>query len=257
MNFAQARAVASYTFLESLRTRMFGIIVLFSVMLIASGLLLSTLGSNQQNRILLDFGLGSIEMLGLLAAVFSAVTLVGGEMETKTIYLILTRPVSRGAYLVGRYGGFMASAWSAMGVMAAAHLGVLAIFGPVQTGMYLLAVFFSLLKVAVVGALALLFSLALSSAVTALGFTALLWMLGHFNSEILFIADKTGSLAARIMAHVVVVLVPNLSLLTIRDVWNVPGLPTINLLASGVVYAALYAAVCIGCAVAVFRRREF
>ena len=96
--------IARYTFTEIFRNKVYYVLVLFAFVLVGSALLLGAMGGEQKNRMIIDFGLASIEAFSLLIAVFAAVTLVLEEMETRTLYLILSRPVAR--YQFTRPDGF-------------------------------------------------------------------------------------------------------------------------------------------------------
>src|SRR4029077_12023420 len=113
------------TFTEILRNRVWYVLILFSGILILSTLLLGTLGGEQKARMILDLGLASIETIAFLSTVFAAVTLVLEEMESRTLYLILTRPVARGVFILGRFLGLVAVMTSAYFVMAGAHAALL------------------------------------------------------------------------------------------------------------------------------------
>src|SRR5947209_3808818 len=94
--------IARYTFVEIFRNKVYYVLLLFAGVLMISAILLGALGGEQRNRMIIDLGLASIETFALLVAVFAAVTLVLEEMESRTLYLILARPVSRYQFVLGR-----------------------------------------------------------------------------------------------------------------------------------------------------------
>jgi len=91
---------------EQWRNRSFLVALFFAGILIYASFLLGTLAVDQETRALLDFGLSFIELMGLGLAVFGAATGILREMETKTIYLVLTRPIPRWVYLLGSTSAF-------------------------------------------------------------------------------------------------------------------------------------------------------
>ena len=103
---------------ENLRSRFFLLMMIFSVVFLYISMLFGLLAVDQELRVLLDFGLAFIEIMGLAGAVYGAASGILHEIETKTIYLILSRPVSRGQYLLGRFTGLMLSALAAISLMA-------------------------------------------------------------------------------------------------------------------------------------------
>ncbi|MBI5201213.1 MAG: hypothetical protein HY925_06475, partial [Elusimicrobia bacterium] len=107
---------------EQLRNRSYQVAMAFAGVMLYLSILLGMLAVEQEIRALLDFGLGFIELMALASAIFGAATGILRDMETKSIYLILTRPVSRLEYLLGRYFGTVLSLAAAVGLMASAHV---------------------------------------------------------------------------------------------------------------------------------------
>src|SRR5262252_8732874 len=104
-SFSIVRTLAWSQWREQWRNRSFLVALIFSGVLIYASLLLGALSVDQELRALVDFGQSFIELMGLGLVVFGAATGILREMETKTLYLILTRPVPRWSYLLGRYLG--------------------------------------------------------------------------------------------------------------------------------------------------------
>lgn len=247
-----AGIVAWNTFQDNLRSRYYLLCLVFGAVVLYVSLLLGLLAADQEARVVLDFGLSLIELLGLAAAVYGAATIVLREMETKTIYLILTRPVSRAQYLLGRFAGLMMSTGAVMLAMAALHLPILFWKGWHWSWLYPAAVAGSFLKLLVTAALTLFLALASSSILTALVITMILWTLGHFLPEIRFMIrwNSQGSISVPLTALSYVV--PDLQLLNLRDVWEKP-LSAARPLA----YAAAYAGAWLSLAALRLRRKEF
>lgn len=252
MSLRAAGAVAANTVHESARSRFFALCLVFGGVVLYASLILGLLAADQETRVLLDFGLSLIELLGLAAAVYGSATIVLREMETKTIYLILTRPVSRAAYLLGRFAGLMAATGLAMLVMAALHLALLFAKGWAWTPVYAAALAGSFLKVLVVAALTLFLALFSSSILTALVIALILWTLGHFLAEIRFMIHWGADVRLLMPLQGLSYIVPDLQLLNLRDRLAHAGslLPPLG-------YAVAYAAVWLGLAVARFSRKEF
>lgn len=241
---------------EQWRSRAYQVALLFGGVMLYLSTLLGMLAVDQELRALLDFGLSFIELMALGAAIFAAATGLLREMETKSIYLILSRPVSRLEYLVGRYLGVVLSMSLATLAMAAVHLVILKTRGWELDGGYFLALLGIVLKVAVAAALATLFALFSSSALSALGITVILWTLGHFVPEMRFLAQRGGFPIVPLL--VLMRVLPDLQLFNFRERLDVPatvfaGEPV--LLAAA--YAAVYSAACLALAYALIRRKDF
>ena len=118
-------AIARYTFLQQFRNRLYLVVVLFGLFMVAASLLFGALAGDQEVRVILDLGLVTAELFGLATAMFGAVTLVVEEMESKTIYLILTRPLPRPFYVLGRFLGLLLAVGASMALMELLHFSLL------------------------------------------------------------------------------------------------------------------------------------
>ncbi|MFH1724758.1 MAG: ABC transporter permease subunit [Elusimicrobiota bacterium] len=242
---------------EQLRGRFFPVSLIFGGVILYMSALLGILAADQELRVLLDFGLSAIEIMVCGAVAFTAATGLLQEIETKTVYLILTRPVSKSAYLTGRFLGGVSAAVSATLIMALIHLSLLWLKGWAWSDAYAMALAGVILKALVTAAVATLLALISTSVLSALLMTGIVWVLGHFIMEIRFLVERGAGSAAKTLAPLIYVL-PNLQILNFRDRLHVPeavlpGEP----LVSGLLYAVVYSAACMAFTLALFRRREF
>ena len=99
--------VAINVFRESVRDRVPYNLVLFSVLLIASSYLLGQLTAGQDVKIVKDLGLAAISVFGLFIAIFIGIGLVSKEVERRSIYALLSKPVSRPQFIAGKYLGLV------------------------------------------------------------------------------------------------------------------------------------------------------
>ena len=248
------KIIALETLREQWKNRYFQMLVIFGGVMLYAALLLGAMASEQERRVLLDFGQGLIELSGLATVMLGCAFAVLKDMETKTIYLILSRPVSRRAYLCGKYAGIIAGAACAMFCMALMHLALLALRGGGPGTGYAAIILASWLKASVAGALTLLVSLISTSALSALSMAGIFWTLGHFTGELRFITSRLGGMSS-LLAKPLIWLLPDMGLLNIRDAYAAgsPHAPWSGLLA----YCAVYCAACLGLSAALFSRKEF
>jgi ABC-type transport system involved in multi-copper enzyme maturation permease subunit len=247
--------IARYTFLQQIRNRLYLVVALFAALMMGASVLLGALAADQEIRVILDLGLATTEIFGLVAALLGSVTLVLEEMETKTIYLILTRPLARPFYLVGRFLGLVSAVWASMVAMSLFHVLLLYLKGWETDPQVFIAFPLMALKIMVMTGLTVLCSLAFSSAPTATVFSLLFWVMGHFGPELKFMAEKSGG-ATVALAGVVQAVIPNLTILNLRDVLEVSWSAPWPIARAGA-YAALYTAACLALASGFFSRKEF
>jgi ABC-type transport system involved in multi-copper enzyme maturation permease subunit len=249
-------AVFAYTFKEHIRRKAWLSAALFGFVLLGGALIVSALGADERARLMLDLGLAAIEAISLVSMVYLTVGLILVEIESRAIYLILTHPVRRGDYLLGRFLGTVAAVALGMAAMALMHLALLSLYSWWEPLRYLAALACVLGKTAVMGALSLLLSLALTSEAAATAFAVFLWVLGHFSSEMRFLADRSGSAFMKTALVAFSHAAPDFAHFNYRDFWHQPS-PGAAWLGWAGVYAFAYAAACLALSVQLFEQKEF
>lgn len=249
-------AVFSYTLKEHVRHKAWLSAALFGLVLLGGALVVSALGADERARLMLDLGLAAIEAIALISVVFLTVNLILAEIESRAIFLILSHPVRRSDYLLGRFLGTVAAVALGMAAMAAMHVVLLRVYGWWEPARYLAALACVLGKTAVMGALSLLLSLTLTSEAAAMAFAVFLWMLGHFSSEMRFLADRSGSAFLKTALVAFSHAAPDFAHFNYRDFWHGPA-PASGWLAWAAVYALAYSGACLALSIQVFEQKEF
>lgn len=246
--------LAWVTVREALRQKLAVNLLVFATLLISASVVLSTLTFGEQYRIISDLALTSAQVFGTLIAVFLGAGLVAGDIQRRTIYPIVAKPVSRWQYLLGRYAGLVATLTLNLLVMAVATLAVVATYTGgfaflARTPMILAFVGIGV-QLAIVAALATLFS-SLTNVTLAAIFALALAVAGHFSREVFTFYGGKGALGA--IAYVI----PNLSAFDFKlQVVYETAVP-MQRLAWPLAYAVLYVGFLLALASALFARRDF
>ncbi len=246
-------AIAALTVRDALRQKLAVNLLLFALLLICASFTISELTFGEQYRIIADLALSSAQLFGTLIAVFLGAGLVSGEIQRRTLYPVLAKPVSRVQYVLGRYAGLVAMLWLNLAVMAAVSTGVLARY--LEGASFLWTTPFGWAfaglgaQLAVVAAVAVLFSTFTNTTLAAI-FTLALALAGHFSREAFVYWRDAPALRAIGLA------IPNLAALDykLELVYRDALRPAQVGLALG--YAALYAAIALALASAIFARRD-
>lgn len=130
INFRAIYRVAAATFFEARRRRYLNIILVFAVILIGLASFFSTLTPNAELNMLLDVGLGSIRLCGMLIAVFLGARLIADEIDKNTINVILAKPVRRSEFIVGKFLGGWITVFANLLLMGIAFMIVYSIKAP-------------------------------------------------------------------------------------------------------------------------------
>jgi ABC-type transport system involved in multi-copper enzyme maturation permease subunit len=261
----QILAIARNTFRENIRDRVLYNLILFALLMILSSFVLGQLTLGYEDKVIVDLGLSAISVFGTLIAIFLGIGLVYKEIERRTVYSLLAKPVHRWEFILGKYFGLLFTLMVNVAIMTAGLVLTLAYHGALPWQSYALllpAAYLIFLSLALTTAVALVFSTFSTPALSAL-FTFFLWVIGHFNSDLLGFAQWTKSGVAEAIFTVLYYALPNIANFSSVDSRNViQSAAYFEPLSAGSVawaslYAVLYTMVLLVGAATVFSRRDF
>ena len=262
-------AIALSCFRESVRDKVLYNLVFFAMLLMASSYLIGQLTAGQDVKIIKDLGLSATSLFGLFIAVFIGIGLVSKEVERRSIYSLLAKPITRTQLVLGKYCGLTLTLAVNVAVMALALYAVLAYMSwgvpepvrsvwdaPALDPALLKAVLLIFMELLLVTALALFFS-TFSSPMLSAALTFGLYIVGHFSGDLRNFEQVVDSPAAAGFARGLYWVLPNLSQFDVKsDV--VHGIPVpAGYLAMAGAYDALYIGLLLTIAALVFSRRDF
>jgi ABC-type transport system involved in multi-copper enzyme maturation permease subunit len=261
--------IAVNVFRESVRDRVPYNLVLFAVLLIGSSYLLAQLTAGQDVKIIKDLGLAATSVFGLFIAVFIGIGLVSKEVERRSIYSLLSKPISRPQLIAGKYAGLVLTLAVNVGVMTLAMYLVLGYLTWIESAEFkasweapgtdpalLKAMLLIFVELMLVTAIALFFS-TFSSPILSAAMTFGLYVAGNFNADLRNFEQVVDSRAAAWLARGLYHVLPDLSSFDIKT-QVVHGLPvSAGYVAGSVAYGALYIAALLLAATAIFSRRDF
>ncbi len=261
--------VAVNVFRESVRDRVPYNLVLFAILLIASSYLIGQLTAGQDVKIIKDLGLAATSVFGLFIAIFIGIGLVSKEVERRSIYALLSKPVSRSQFIAGKYAGLVLTLAVNVTVMAVALYAILGYMvwtaqAPIRAGWdapgadpaLLKALFLIFIELMLITAIALFFS-TFSSPILSAALTFGFYVAGHFNADLKNFDRVVDSKAAAMLARGVYHVLPDLSAFDVKTE-VVHGLPvTAGYLATTAAYGMAYVAALLLMATFIFSRRDF
>jgi ABC-type transport system involved in multi-copper enzyme maturation permease subunit len=263
------RQIAVNVFKESVRDKVLYNLVFFAVLLMAASYLLSQLTAGQDIKIIKDLGLAAMSLFGLFMAVFIGIGLVSKEVERRSIYSLLAKPIRRQEFIVGKYFGLVLTLFVNLSIMTIAYYAVLACMAwvagswfkpgweaPAMDPALLKAVAMIMLQLMIVTAVALFFS-TFSSPILAAGLTFGLYIVGHFNADLKNFDRIIDSRPVVYLARALYYLLPNLAPLDVKaQVVHALPVPA-NYLLLNTAYAAAYIGALLTAATFIFLRRDF
>lgn len=249
--------IVFYSIKENFRTKIYLVILLFSVVLVFIGFLLMGLsGFEQPQRILVNTGVATIEVFCLVLILLNSIGLFLQEVENKTIYLILSKPISRTKYIIGKYIGLLIVAFLSIFLMCFIHLIFIKIAKWYVTKEYFLTIFTIFLKIGMIASVAIFFALVMTSQVASVIVSLLLWIVGHFSSEFIFIVEKIKIKGIQIFLKIMYYIFPNFQYYNIKDYLDSVDFVSKFSLTKGLIYWIIYNIICISLACILFRKKD-
>ncbi|MCC6640757.1 MAG: ABC transporter permease [Deltaproteobacteria bacterium] len=248
--------ISANTVREAVRSRVLYTLLFFAVLLIGTGVLLSTLTYVERERILQSVGLAAIRLFGAAIAIFVGIGLIHREVERRTIYTILSKPISRCEFLLGKYLGLVATIWIQLVIMGLAFVAVSWLAGAPLTHQIGLALGLAAVELAVIVAFATLFS-AFTTPMLAALFTTGLYVLGHLSRDLRDLGARSDDGGVRLVATALYRVLPDLESFNLTT-QALHALPVSgHEVGLALLYGAGYCGALLALAVVVFDRRDF
>ncbi|MBB83690.1 MAG: hypothetical protein CL931_07760 [Deltaproteobacteria bacterium] len=250
------QALATNTFREAIRNKLLYTLLGFSFLMIASGVLLATLSYVEMDEILQDMGMSAIRFFSAGIATFVGIGLIYNEVDRRTIFTILSKPVSRSEFLLGKWAGLTFTVWLQLALMALAFAVVSGLAGAPLSSDHFLAIALIGLELMVLVAIATLFS-AFTTPMLAALFTLGFWMIGHLTRDLHALSQQSDLEGVAAAGSWVFQLLPDFEVFN-KTLEAVQGLP---IGAGEVSLAIVYAVGYTGCTLLlgsmIFSRRDF
>jgi Cu-processing system permease protein len=254
----RAGVVALNTFREAVRDRVLYNLVFFALLMMGAAIIVGQISIGIEQTVIVSLGLSAISVIGLLISVFIGVGLVSKEMDKRTLYALLAKPVRRWEFLLGKFGGLVLTLAVNTAAMA---LGLFLVMIYVKHSLersdatVFVAVYFILLKLALVVALAMLFS-CFTTPLLAILFTAGLYIVGLYVQELRDLPVGVMSPGMALFTKWLSYLLPNFENFNVMAMAAhgraVPG----TLILQNTLYTVVYCAILLAAAAVVFSRKN-
>jgi len=250
--------VARNTFREAVRDRVLYNLVFFALLMIASAVVVGQISMDIETVVMISLGLSAISLIGLLIAVFTGVGLVSKEIDKRTLHAVLAKPLRRWEFLVGKFAGLAVTLAVNTAAMAAGLFAALWLVKHSITrgdAVVLVAVYFILLKLMLVVALAMLFS-CFTSPLLAILFTGGLYLAGLFVSELRSLQLTNLTPQMQKFFAVISYVLPNFGNYDVMGAAAHGRSIAAMLILHNTLYTILYCAIVLGAAAVIFSRKD-
>jgi ABC-type transport system involved in multi-copper enzyme maturation permease subunit len=264
--------IALITFKEGIRNRAIYGIILFALLLFGATALVATMIPREVGKVTVDMALATISFSGLLIVLFVGINLMAKDLDKRTIYTVLSRPVSRSQYIVGKFFGMVLLIAVTTGILSLLALGAIALlkisiatyFTRFSWSLIVLSVFFTILMLILLSSVSFLFSSFTSSSFITLVLTIITYIIGHSLSGVKALVESpphelgfTVSPVTAKMVQAAYYLFPNLSLFDIKlQASHALSVP-LSFVLWTVAYGLIYIVLSMTLAALIFRKKEF
>lgn len=248
-------AIARLTVREAIRNKILYLLFGFAFLLICFSWIIGKLTVGDELKIVKDLGISSIHIFGVFITIFIGISLVFKEMEKRTIYLVISKPIHRYQFLLGKFTGLALTLFGVLAVLAIEFYLVLALRGE-PSPRVLLAFYPMYLEWLIVAGIAILFS-SFSTPLLSTMLTFSAFLMGHLTESLLMLKDRLTSKIADLILNGLFYALPNLELFNIRSqmVHNLP-LPG-GYLITALLYWMLYLGTIMMFAAFLFQKKDF
>ncbi|MBC5796597.1 MAG: ABC transporter permease [Sphaerospermopsis sp.] len=259
MNAVRTFVMAKNVFQEVIRDRILYIIGFYAIILAVANRAIFEFAATTQDKIFLDVGLAVMNVIGLIVAVFIGTGLVNKEIEKRTIFMLIAKPISRSEFITSKYLGLS----GVLGVLLASMTFIYLVFLQLGKMSYplpsiLLAILFLFLQLTLITAVAVTLGVFTSSLIaTALTFAV--YLMGNITKDLVALGRLSENTAVERITQGLYLILPDLSRLDLKNdaVYGLQAIPDTITLLSNAGYGLLYSFMLLAIAILIFLKKEF
>jgi ABC-type transport system involved in multi-copper enzyme maturation permease subunit len=203
------RAIAVNTFREAIRDRILYLFIGFAIIMVISTKLFGMLTVGDESKIVKDIGLAAMQFFSMLIAVMMSMLLISREVDNRTVFNILSKPVRRWQFILGKYLGLVAIVAVNLLLITLVLVVMVLIYTGQFDPMLVFAAAMTMLEMSVVAAFATLFAV-LTRPILGSLMTLAMFIVGHTSADLWMLTRHLPGTFTRAVITVVYYLVPNL-----------------------------------------------
>lgn len=257
MSFARIWAIASNGFREIIRDRILYLMGFFALLLVLAVRLLPEIAAATEDKIFIDFGLGAIDLLTVIVAVFVGANLINKEIDKRTVLVLIPKPVLRAELIVGKHLGLSGVLAVLTGTMTVIYLILLSVRNVnYPLGSILVSTIYQFLQLCLLVAVAMVFGV-FTSSLLAMLLTFGVYLMGNLSPDLIKLGSLSNNSSIQQLVQGLYLVLPDLSRLNLKNeaVYSILP-PPLTLLTNGV-YGVFYTVLLLAIAVLIFSQREF
>jgi len=259
MSFTRVFTIAKNVFQEMVRDRILYIIGFYTFTLAIAFRLLPEFAATTEDKMFLDFGLGTMSIVNLIVAVFVGTGVINKEIDKRTILVLIAKPVSRSEIITGKFLGLSAVLAVVVAAMTVIYLVFLQIANiPYSLVSIFIAAIFLILQLSLITAVAITFGV-FTSSLLGVTLTLAVYLMGNITPDLVNLGRLTNSAFIQSMTQGLYLILPDLTRLNLKNdaVYGLLALPDATTLITNVLYGLFYIVLLLAIANFIFAQREF
>ena len=247
--------IAKNTFKETIRDRILYAILAFSILFLLSTLMLGSISLGEDIKVIKDLGLAGIYIFSLLITIFLGTSLIHKEIEKKTLYIILSKPVLSTHFILGKFLGLLASIKLNIFIVTSVYLVIVYLKGGGIDFLSLWSTLLLIFEISIFIGLTILFSTITTPLAGAI-YSVIILYIGHSLSILKDYAEKSSEIIHSIV-NITYYLLPNLEKFNIRNSIVYGVVPAPLEIICPIVYSVLYTIILLWLAILALKNQDF
>ena len=208
-------AIAQNTFREAIRNKILHSILFFAFGMIVISIALKEVTIGEQDKVVRSISQSSIDFFASIMAMFLGISTIGSELENKTIYTLLSKPISRAQFLLGKFGGIILTISTEIGLLCLFYTAIISVQQGFPTPVFFLSLVLLMIEVMLITAWSVFWA-SYSSQMTASAFLFAVFIIGHLADDIWLFASEAEHPAFQELGRLLYYILPNFEALSIR-----------------------------------------
>jgi ABC-type transport system involved in multi-copper enzyme maturation permease subunit len=257
LSLGRVWAIATNVFRETVREQVLYLSLLYTVIVVSAMLMLPEFSYDSSAKMIVDVGIAAIEVVSLIVAVLVGTNLINKEIDKRTIFILIAKPMHRTEFVLGKHLGLTAVVGALVSIMTVIFIALMAIKNiPIPIPAILVANFFIFWQIMLLGAIAILFGSFSGSLIASL-MTLAAYLIGNFSRDLLLLGEISKNIGLQTVTRTFYMILPDLSRANLKNeaVYNI--LPSFPDMFNNGVYILSYALLTLAIAILIFARRQF
>ncbi len=257
LSLGRVWAIATNVFRETVREQVLYLSLLYTLIVVSAMLMLPEFSYDSSAKMIVDVGIAAIEIVSLIVAVLVGTNLINKEIDKRTIFILIAKPMHRAEFILGKHLGLTAVIAALVSIMTVIFITLMAIKQiAIPIPAILTANFFIFWQIMLLGAIAIFFGSFSGSLIGSL-LTLGAYLIGNFSRDLLLLGEISKNPSLQVVTRTFYMILPDLSRSNLKNeaVYNI--LPSLSDMFNNGVYTLSYALLTLAIAIFIFARRQF